>query len=264
MEEIEYVTRGKILNIYEIVNESNINLTQKAYVWTEHCQTVSVFCKLLDTPRQIFIECLCALIGRAIGIPIPKPYLILATPETFTGISKPTFLFGSADVEYPSLMRRLNCHNNIVNEISLELESMDKQCGVALFDEWIANPDRHEGNILFDGSTTFYFIDHETAIPTGFTPNERIGRNRLARLLYQTKSDQEKFDYLNECVDTHSPKCVQFPIDKLITHTFAEYYLDTEEINSIVHFLKNRVAYIADLFRQQLDIKQQPLIEYAH
>ncbi|ATX62725.1 hypothetical protein [Yersinia hibernica] len=106
MEHIEVAT---LLPGSKKFNESNINQTWKGHVKTS-ADTVVVFAKLIP-PREICVEAYCALLGRAMGIPIPKPYLILADSSSLDVIPKGhhSLMFGSEDATYPSFRRYAQC-----------------------------------------------------------------------------------------------------------------------------------------------------------
>lgn len=256
------VIRATLLSLKEQVNEQNINPTHKAVIFTELGKEEVVYCKEIP-PREIFIESAIALIGRDLGISIPEPYLILATPESYPNYQEPSLLFGSKSIEYPNLFRKLSILAK--EQILPLLEEYDEEHGVAVFDEWTANPDRHFGNILFDGSNHFYFIDHEFCVPVGCQPTSIIGKNRLLNEFKITKEqDKNKLSYIDHCMKAHTPKCVSYALDNIADRTFALNFLEQSEIDYLIQFLQSRVLYITNLLYQRLNIKQQPLFGEPH
>lgn len=256
------VIRATLLSLKEQVNEQNINPTHKAVVFTEFSKEEVVYCKEIP-PREIFIECAIALIGRDLGISIPEPYLIMTTPDSYPNYKEPSILFGSKNIEYPNLFRKLS---DITKEQILPLlEEYDKQHGIAIFDEWTANPDRHFGNILFGGNNHFYFIDHESCAPIGYQPTHTIGSNRLLNeLKISQTSEENKLNYVDHCMTKHIPKCMNYELDNIAERTFALSFLEKSEVDSLVQFLENRVFYITDLLYQRLNIQQQQLFGEPH
>lgn len=256
------VIRARLLSLKTQINEQNINPTHKAVVQTELGEEEIVYCKDIP-PREIFIECAIALIGRDLGISIPEPYLIFTTPEVYPEHQAPSLLFGSKSIEYPNLFRRLSL---LAQEHLLPaLEECDRLHGVALFDEWTANPDRHFGNILFGGNHHFYFIDHEFCVPIGYQPTHIIGSNRLLDTLSIAKAKEEsKLDYINQCMLKHAPKCVNYALENIAERTFALTFLPQNEVDYLVQFLQKRVFYITDLLYKRLNIQQQSLFGEPH
>lgn len=255
---MEKVIRSTLLSIQAVVHEQNINPTHKAIVLSEFGEELPVYCKETP-PREIFIECAIALLGRDLGISIPKPYLIFATPETYPILQEPTLLFGSESIEYPNLFRKINQQVDEALILPM-LTKHDKQNGIVVFDEWTANTDRHFGNILFGGTEKFYFIDHEYCVPIGVNVEQEIGRNRLLdslKLAYQ--DDKSKTAYLDYCILNHIQRYATQSTSLLAQRTFAMDFLPIDEVNYVENFLKNRVIYIANLLHKRLKIAQQKL-----
>ncbi|MGK3125920.1 HipA family kinase [Candidatus Pantoea formicae] len=105
--------------------------------------------------RELAVEVICSCIGREIGLPIPEPVLLL-DPDA-------KWYFGSIDLGHPNLQQVAVCSDAAI--IS-KLERWPGLVKAACFDEWIANPDRGDENMLFDGNG-FILIDHGLAIPEG-------------------------------------------------------------------------------------------------
>ncbi|MEC9381183.1 MAG: HipA family kinase, partial [Candidatus Latescibacterota bacterium] len=151
-------------------------------VWRAVVHTCSgktqVMLKLLD-PRRLFIECLCALVGRNMGLPIPKPYLIHVTPAALgqLKLTGPMMAFGSELVSVPSLARAVRS----THEIDLALQEWSLLQGAIAFDELIANSDRNATNILISSSRRIHLIDHDQAIPSPLDPTVRV-RNELLHI----------------------------------------------------------------------------------
>jgi len=130
---------------------------------------------LKDVPaHELIIETFCALLGRALNLPIPEPLLVIDE-------ARQALVAGSIDVGYPSL------HQPVLTPylplLSALLAQWPELVPAACFDEWIANPDRHGGNLLFDGHA-FWLIDHGLAMrgqPTDATDNHLMAIAVAAR-----------------------------------------------------------------------------------
>jgi hypothetical protein len=131
---------------------------------------IAVVAKRVST-REIAVEIICAAIGRAAGLPIPEPVLLMDHEDVWH--------YGSVDSSHPNLSRFV-CTDDA--SILGELERWPSLLPAACFDELIANPDRHDGNLLYDGSG-FFLIDHGLCIPLGMNPQERSDDYHLNRLL---------------------------------------------------------------------------------
>lgn len=260
--------KATLLSIQQKINEQNINPTYKAVVYTEDESEVVLYCKEIPV-RELFVECAIALIGRDLGIPIPYPYIVLATPQSNYPnaehpISAPVFLFGSESIDYPNLFRKLD--DGIDKSFILSaLAHCDDSHGIILFDEWIANPDRHFGNILFNGGDQLFFIDHEFSVPECCKCEKLVGRNRLLdELKVHYSSEQQKLQYLDSCMLKHTPKYASYPLNSIAERTFANDFLKEEDVIYLENFLQKRVPYIINLLHQRLNIQQQPLFGVIH
>ncbi|WP_044489422.1 HipA family kinase [Enterobacter sp. R4-368] len=110
--------------------------------------------------REIAVELICSSIGRELGLRIPEPVLLADADKNW--------YFGSVDVGHPNLSQVVTASDNAI--IS-KLESWPGLLSAACFDEWIANPDRCDDNLLFDG-LGFILIDHGMAIPQGMDASD--------------------------------------------------------------------------------------------
>lgn len=136
---------------------------------------------------ELIAECLCATIGSALGLPVLQTYVV-HDPHNFLQAS---YLIGSEDADMPSFKRHLSLSDQHQIEFSKAALAKWRQLHeAALFDEWIANPDRNTGNFLWDGGEQWNLIDHGRALWTT-TPTAAPGdhfQNILAeiiKLVYQ-------------------------------------------------------------------------------
>lgn len=144
---------------------------------------------------QMLSECLCAVIGSELSLPIPKAYLV-ADPNAYLGGG---VLIGSEDAGTPSLKHYIEINDPVVAQMLARWQSLPR---AALFDEWTLNWDRNQGNLLWDGATQWALIDHAAALgamPEGEghpsppdapvpVPSARAG-NQLARFISAQHGD---------------------------------------------------------------------------
>lgn len=253
--EMEQVQVGLMLPGSKSFNDNNnINQTYKSHVQT-HEGVVQAYVKLIPN-REIYIECVCAVIGRSLGLPIPKPLIVKVNHESLDNIEPGQHLlaFGSEDSVYPSLKRR-----GIDDELIKKLENFKQTLDIGVFDEWIANPDRHGGNILFDGSKNFTFIDHGLSISNNLSADEPTENNIIADTLYTTKSEFEKYKVNREVQSTIIPLYSKIQLSLLSEKTYATSYLKSDEVLFVINFLEERTRKINTLFEARLQLKQQGL-----
>lgn len=253
--EMEQVQVGLMLPGSKPFNDNkNINPTYKSHVKT-HDGVTQAYVKLIPY-REIYVECVCGVIGRFLGLPIPKPLIVKVDHESLDSIEPGRFIlaFGSEDSVYPSLKRR-----GLNEYLIKKLEDFSQTLDIGVFDEWIANPDRHGGNILFDGSDNFTFIDHGLSIPEDLSFDAPARANIIVEQLYKIKSEFEKYKTNREAQSTISPMYSDIPISLVSEKTYATSYLTSDEVVSVISFLKERSKELNSLFEKRLDLNQKGL-----
>ncbi|WP_375592204.1 hypothetical protein [Chitiniphilus eburneus] len=160
----------------------------RALVRLDDGQPVIAICKRL--PRKVvFAECFAALLLRGWGISVPQPVLVADGQE---------LLFGSLDVGYPNLRQKLGlavelppAQQQVLLGIAAALiASWPQTPTVIAADEAIQNIDRHVAQILWDGSDTPWWVDHDRCLGLVTEPDS----NKLAALLtkFQLHSDVQR------------------------------------------------------------------------
>lgn len=234
--------------------DQNVNPTWKAHVKTYESVVVA-YVKRIER-RSLYVECVCAVLGRLLGLPIPKPLIVKITNDNFKDIpiNEYDLAFGSEDAGYPSFRRFLNN-----NEAKEKLRSFYKTLDVGVFDEWIANWDRNVGNILYDGGERFSFIDHENAIDPRIRAGEAAKLNQIVTTIYAVQSEFEKYKINRDVQNTIIPQYKALPCSLLSEKTYASSYLNEPEIISVIDFLENRLDNLNNLFEDRLCIRQKKI-----
>jgi hypothetical protein len=148
---------------------------------------VEAYVKRLKDPRELLVECLCAVLGTRLGLPIPNPILVWIPAE----LGGPALAFGSTSTGAPDLSTFLSSDAKAVAD---KLRAWTQLDASACFDEWIGNCDRHQRNLLFDGVNRFWLIDHGLAIHQSESPSNPIGGNQLFDFAIAGKSEAELLD----------------------------------------------------------------------
>ncbi|GAB3112563.1 hypothetical protein G8770_19235 [Aestuariicella hydrocarbonica] len=251
---MEQVKIGLMLPGAKSFEDHNVNPTWKAHVKT-HESVVVAYVKQVDF-QKLYAECVCATIGRSLGLSIPKPIIVKVTHDAFKEIPEGEYAlaFGSEDAGYPSFRRYSK------SEEALEkLKSYSKTLDVGVFDEWIANWDRNVGNILYDGGEKFSFIDHENALDLSLEESDSAKDNQIIRVIYTLKSEFEKHK-LNRDIDIGiTPQYKDFPFALISEKTYASSYLPQEQIVKVIEFLEKRSKHIKMLMSRRLGVQQQEM-----
>ena len=121
-----------------------------------HEGEVRVYCKPAS-PEEALTEICSMLLADAIGLAVPSLYLI-HDPDRHLNQA---LLIGSEDAGSPSLRQLVDQKDPAV---SLALQTWAQLGHAAVFDEWIHNPDRNQGNLLYNGRGEWVLIDHARAL----------------------------------------------------------------------------------------------------
>jgi hypothetical protein len=146
--------------------EGNVNETYRGQVLLSDNSVRGAILKDLDA-RQLANELLVSALAQQAGLPTPEAYLALVRGGDLPVVHGPSLpdgnrlVFASADVKVPNITFRARGasaeeQQRLVDEI-LEWAGLG---GLYGFDAWVANIDRHPGNLLFGGKEQVWLIDH--------------------------------------------------------------------------------------------------------
>lgn len=150
---------------------------------------------------EILSECLSALLARQLELPTPRVFVV-ADPERL--IDGDLFV-GSEDAGAPSIKQRLQSGDPAVERI---LRKWEKLHQLTLFDEWIANPDRNLGNLLWGGGDDWSLIDHAFSLWSALEkprPMHAV-ENKFAELVKMFEGDLGPARLKKEWADL-GPRC---------------------------------------------------------
>ena len=245
-----------------VSSTGRVELGNKCEVWrgqvlTQAGKFVEAYVKHLP-PRAILVECVASLIGRCLSLSIPRPLLVKVHAAQLPGIdlthTTGGILFGSEDAEYPSLQQVVK-----VKDIYEKLLKWPAALEAGCFDEWIANPDRHHGNILYGGSNSFTLIDHSHAIATTQDSLKPVSQNTFLTLLAPPNNDELSRKRLLRKANQKLPDFLRLSLDEWEELTMANNYARPEHAKEIIKFLQDRLSVLSVLIGHQLGNKQQDL-----
>lgn len=158
----------------------------------DETQEMSAIVKQLPERKRI-AECFSAQIGRAMGLPIPRPMVLR---DAQGGL-----WFGAQQLNHPDLRRYTH-----PGQWAEQLSAWKPLPDACAFDGWIANEDRNLGNLLSDGRGKFWLIDHERALPSLRDPRHRCA-NQLLRLASAARQQSALLQQINaacqQCAALH-------------------------------------------------------------
>lgn len=205
--------------------------------------------------RTLAVEVICAVVGRAIGLPIPRPALVQVRPGVLEGINQTAVLFGSQSVDNPDLKQWLRRGEDMALS---ELMGWAKFIDAGCFDEWTANADRHGGNILYGGGKNFVLIDHSEALPNGLAHSAPAATNKLLVFASAQKTPKQLHELYQKA------RFCSHPFGKVSVHAHVQATLEAvagkATTSTLVQFLEQRIQSLMMLISNRIGYAQPPLV----
>lgn len=153
MKGIQYATLQRGSKLYVEEGKDNLALLVGDIRPDKAVISLRAFVKVCHNRAQLQAEMVSSIIGKALGVKIPDPYLVLIDPQAKPPIAIESRMlgFGTAAVAGHSFARLGN-----FAQLHTALKNIDL---VAAFDQLIANGDRHLGQMIYDGNE-HWAIDH--------------------------------------------------------------------------------------------------------
>ncbi|MBX9815059.1 MAG: hypothetical protein K2X76_10190 [Sphingomonas sp.] len=238
----------------EPFNEGNVNATFRGQILLADHSVQGAILKDLDA-RQLANELLVSTLARRSGLPTPDAYLALVRADDLALNFAPflpdgnRIVFASVDVKVPNISFQVHHATNeerqqIIREI-LDWHYLGALYG---FDTWVANIDRHRGNLLFGRRGEVWLIDHGHCLsgPSWLPADLRQDghyRNRLSEWLTVEMDEAQKMKRLREAVaKTSSFQAIN--IEDIVTNRYMIYLLNQGDDQVITDFLRGRLDYV--------------------
>lgn len=224
-----------------------------------------------DIPiREVANEVLAATLGIALSLPVPPPFLALASPADLSTrhaskIGGSSLLFASADVQSPSVAYLVLAQKGVVQAAAMGLvASAMKDCGklgeLYGFDGWAANTDRHAGNVLIGADQQPWLIDHGRAFTgaqwtAGDLDSSKFYPHRLKEWLtpFLDDAEQKRFAALAAAM---VPALRTLDVKSLGEENRIPALIGEQDFNRLVTFLTDRISFVpriaADALNQQM------------
>ena len=251
----------------QLVNGLGVEETWKAAIYAETGPTVA-YVKMLE-PNQVLSEVVCALVGLAFGLNIPKPFLVhvqradLSQSRKWNANETQRICFGSEDARHPSFRQVLHAQQGHTNALMNQLLNWSGYKETAWFDEWTANVDSHIGNILFDG-TDFWLIDHGHAftgsrwVPGDLDPSKHFNNKFLSPGYVAKFNMLIKQEWISSA-GAESLKYQAIALDALQECGMMDDYSDRDRQEAIINFLGRRAENFINLACDRLGVPR-PLV----
>lgn len=263
--DLENIPVASISTFLERVDEGNSSETIKCGINTVN-GPATAYIKLTDKPRKITAELVAAQVGRAMGLKIPRPYLVIVDTDDIPDRMKSEFKgrglvygYGSAEAEGMSFARLLKSDKEILKRVVGIWKDGYKDA--AIFDEWIANTDRNLGNIVYSPEgDSCWLIDHDHALlgPESIlwplNPDASVNNELINALGGHFNDDEKQAIYLkaNKLMTTTS----LIELSQLDKDEHLAKIGEPLDSNAIAEFLEKRINNTAALICHKMGMPQ--------
>lgn len=235
----------------EPFKEGNVNETFRGQVLLGDRTVRGAILKDLD-PRQLANELLVSALARRAGLPTPDAYLALVRVGDLPVMHGPALtdgnrlVFASVDVKVPNITFRaqgatIEQQQRLVDEI-LGWAGLGSLYG---FDAWVANVDRHPGNLLFGGKEQVWLIDHGHCLSgPAWTPEDlRVDGDYHSRLTEWLTSRMDLAQKKKRSAEANrlATDLQLIDVDEVTSASHVRALLPTAHIAAASGFLKGRV-----------------------
>lgn len=161
-----YVKFGRVLaGAKPFVFNGNVNSVFRGQIALTDGTTAQAFIKDIE-PREFANELLAATLATRLGLPVPTP-IVARVSATDVPVSRIPFIddgdflvFASAAIPAQPILQVLKTAGPQAAEVIKRIAKWPGLGNLYGFDSWIANVDRHRGNLLFGGQDDVWLIDH--------------------------------------------------------------------------------------------------------
>lgn len=263
---LEPIGQAEVTTILGRISEGNDGETYKAELLDADGKTVTAYVKLSLDPRKIIAELTAAQVGRALGMRIPRPYVVVLDtadiPEEFESSYSNRGIMvcfaskqaGSRSYSLERAMRRPS------DAFSRAFDNKFDLNGTIALDELIANDDRNLGNIIYSpGKQEFWLIDHGRALTGsywelwGLDDPSKGFKNLLVDNSVAEWDEAFRNDVLKHA-HTVVNKCAALCLDDLDKDGYFAKIDPGTDRQEIIDFLRERIHHTVPLLCTRLQL----------
>ncbi|UXT41439.1 hypothetical protein FY137_09665 [Agrobacterium tumefaciens] len=238
--------------------EENVNTTFRGQIETDNEEVRFAIIKALHG-KELANEIVATIIGAKLGLKVPECYLALAPDnsanfENAVSLDGERLLFCSCDVGAPSVAAVFSNGNTNVSSDGMRriVDRLVNQDIASLyeFDEWMANVDRHHGNLLLAGSGDMWLIDHGNCITGHMWSREKLDstvryRNKLQKWVTPYLLPSE-IDNAVRNLGRVQTLALAMNVRDTVGENIVEGLLDDADVEGLIVFLEERIPRMRD------------------
>jgi len=248
--------------------EGNINDTYRGQVLRQNGSIATAVLKDVG-PKELANELLCFVLARMLDLPVPDALLAQAAMSDLSTSKGPLtrdgrrLVLASTDVGVPNIQFRYQKDVPGRARLLAAITAWPNLGRLYGFDAWVANVDRHAGNLLFGSGAEAWLIDHGWAFTgpdwnsAGLDSSAEYP-HRLSEWLTPHLTDAGKIARARQS-GVLQADLSKIDIDAAIAASKAELLLLPEELDAVRMFLHNRIAEVTRLACSALNLSVLPI-----
>lgn len=202
----------------------------------------------LGKAGALVAELVCGCLARAMQLPAPEVFLI-SIPQGHLPHSRlanqkeRTLCVGSRDIGGASFTQLLNAQGAAALPLLRHWPDLPK---VVAFDEWLANPDRNTGNLIYVAQT-LHIIDHAEAFGGSsreLFPLAELTDTCFANLLadmFEAFKPESRNDLLNQVRNWLLDTAAAIDVQEVVKSALTSLWNTPEQDRELVDFIKARL-----------------------
>ena len=202
----------------------------------------------IGQPAPLVAELLCAVVARLLGLPAPEPFVVLIEPgamaeSALLDNTQRQLCVGTRDIGGSTFAQLLNNDSATAHRMIRQWEHL---IPVTTLDEWLANPDRNFGKILYTAHT-LHIIDHAEAFGGSARKlfplaeiSDHAFTNRLAVLL-EGPNASERQKLLNTVREWVTFTAGRLDIGATVASANIKRWQSAAEEAELIHFISERL-----------------------
>jgi len=232
---------------------------------TQNDEVISVYLRLAK-PNPVVAELICGIFARHLGLPAPEVFVVLIEPGYLKGSkicdpNKRVLTVATRDLGGKSFSQLLRSKSQIAINMIKKWEHL---LPVTIFDEWLANPDRNEGNILYTAQS-LHIIDHAEAFggsTRGLFPLSDITQTSFTNRLFDfLEKDPDSIKLTLERIsDWLQESVAALDVNAAVLSAGILRWQTNDEQDELIDFIKKRLLVTHSLLCNRLG--QPQLNEY--
>lgn len=251
---------GRVLGDVEPLSKKSWNAVYRGDVLLDDDKIYRGFIKDLDE-RQLANELLAAVLGKGLGVSVPRSALVAVSKNASDKFSKiphsngdDFVAFCSVDVGGATVAQVFS--SSAPTALPKQIKDSPGMGWMYGFDTWVANVDRHMDNIIVSGRGAPYLIDHGHCFSG---PNWSSGdlnatnayTNRLAHWLTPRLSEAEIDAAMSDVAHLVS-KMASTDVQQAVSDALSEQFFGANDSDAVVGFLEARVEQVTSLSAKAL------------